>query len=83
MADNPKVLIAGAGPVGLTLANELARHGVRLDPEVYYIDRLPVAVNPSDYLAVALAAVLICTISTVYPARAASALRPVEGLRYE
>jgi len=25
---SPKVLIAGAGPVGLTLANELARHGV-------------------------------------------------------
>jgi 2-polyprenyl-6-methoxyphenol hydroxylase-like FAD-dependent oxidoreductase len=30
MADNPKVLIAGAGPVGLTLANELVRHGVSL-----------------------------------------------------
>lgn len=28
MTANPKVLIAGAGPVGLTLANELARHGV-------------------------------------------------------
>jgi 2-polyprenyl-6-methoxyphenol hydroxylase-like FAD-dependent oxidoreductase len=28
MADNSKVLIAGAGPVGLTLANELVRHGV-------------------------------------------------------
>ncbi|MFI5001731.1 MAG: FAD-dependent monooxygenase [Reyranellales bacterium] len=28
MADNPKVLVAGAGPVGLTLANELVRHGV-------------------------------------------------------
>jgi 2-polyprenyl-6-methoxyphenol hydroxylase-like FAD-dependent oxidoreductase len=25
---NPKVLIAGAGPVGLTLANELVRHGI-------------------------------------------------------
>src|SRR5258708_9329027 len=28
MANNPKVLIAGAGPVGLTLANEMVRHGV-------------------------------------------------------
>jgi 2-polyprenyl-6-methoxyphenol hydroxylase-like FAD-dependent oxidoreductase len=28
MSSNPKVLIAGAGPVGLTLANELVRHGV-------------------------------------------------------
>jgi lipoprotein-releasing system permease protein len=68
---------------GLVLCLSLSIYGVRLDPEVYYIDRLPVAVNPSDYLAVALAAVLICTISTLYPARAASVLRPVEGLRYE
>lgn len=28
MAKNPKVLISGAGPVGLTLANELVRHGI-------------------------------------------------------
>ena len=28
MSSNPKVLIAGAGPVGLTLANEMVRHGV-------------------------------------------------------
>ena len=28
MTDNPKVLISGAGPVGLTLANELVRHGI-------------------------------------------------------
>ena len=68
---------------GLVLCLSLSFYGIRLDPEVYYIDRLPVAVNPSDYLAVALAAVLICTVSTIYPARAASMLRPVEGLRYE
>ena len=28
MATHPKVLISGAGPVGLTLANELMRHGI-------------------------------------------------------
>ena len=28
MFNNPKVLISGAGPVGLTLANELMRHGI-------------------------------------------------------
>ncbi len=28
MANDPKVLISGAGPVGLTLANELVRHGI-------------------------------------------------------
>ncbi len=28
MANNPTVLISGAGPVGMTFANEMARHGV-------------------------------------------------------
>jgi len=68
---------------GFVACFSLSTFGVRLDPDVYYIDRLPVAVVPSDYLAVAVAAVLICTISTIYPARAASLLRPVDGLRYE
>ncbi len=67
----------------LALCLGLSRFGVRLDPEVYYIDRLPLAVNAGDYVAVAIASFLICTLSTVYPASAASHLRPVDGLRYE
>jgi lipoprotein-releasing system permease protein len=67
----------------LALCLGLSWFGVRLDPEVYYIDRLPIAVNWSDYVAVAIASLVICTISTVYPAWAASKLRPVDGLRYE
>lgn len=57
--------------------------GLRLDPDVYYIDRLPVATNASDYAMVAACALLICTLATVYPANAASRLRPVDGLRHE
>ena len=68
---------------GLVFCLSLSIYGVRLDPEVYYIDRLPVAVNASDYISVAIAAFIICTISTIYPARAASMLRPVDGLRWE
>jgi len=40
-------------------------------------------VNGWDFLTVAAAALTICTLSTVYPAYAASRLRPVDGLRYE
>jgi lipoprotein-releasing system permease protein len=61
----------------------LQSFGVRLDPDVYYIDRLPIAVNAGDYGIVAVAALAICTLSTMYPAWAASRLRPVDGLRYE
>ncbi len=68
---------------GLVFCLSLSVYGVRLDPEVYYIDRLPVAVSAGDYIAVAIAALVICTISTIYPARAASMLSPVEGLKYE
>jgi len=82
------VIIGGIGTVfgvgtAYAACSGLARFGVRLDPEVYYIDRLPVNVNGSDYAMVAVAALIICTIATLYPARAASKLSPVDGLRYE
>lgn len=82
------VIIGGIGTVfgvgtALGACTGLSWFGVRLDPEVYYIDRLPVNVNGGDYAMVALAAFLICTISTIYPAYAASKLRPVDGLRWE
>ena len=82
------VIIGAIGPVfgvvaALALCSGLAWFGLRLDPEVYYIDRLPISVNGWDFLTVALAAMTICTLSTVYPAYAASKLRPVDGLRYE
>ncbi len=45
---NPDVLIAGAGPVGLTLAVELARYGVRLR----IVDRAPARTDKSKAVAV-------------------------------
>lgn len=82
------MIIGGIGTVfgvvtGLAMCTGLKWFGLRLDPEVYYIDRLPISVNGWDFLTVAAAALTICTLSTVYPAYAASRLRPVDGLRYE
>ena len=82
------VIIGAIGTVfgvgtGLALCTGLAWFGLRLDPDVYYIDRLPITVSGLDFLVVALAALTICTLSTIYPAHAASKLRPVDGLRYE
>jgi lipoprotein-releasing system permease protein len=57
--------------------------GVRLNPEVYYIDRLPVHVDPTEFITVGVAAVLVCLLVTIYPAKLASRLRPVDALRYE
>lgn len=61
----------------------LQHFGVNLDPDVYYVDRLPILVDWIDYTLVALASFAITTLGTLYPARAASRLRPVEGIRYE
>ncbi len=75
------VVLGSAASLAICLG--LRWFGLRLDPEVYYLDKLPVTVNPLDFLAVVAAALLICAAATYWPARAASRLRPVEGLRYE
>lgn len=82
------VIIGAIGTVfgvatGLALALGLSWFGFRLAPDVYYIERLPVSVNAVDYTLVAISALLITTLATIYPALAASRLRPVEGIRYE
>jgi lipoprotein-releasing system permease protein len=68
---------------GFAAIKGLTWFGLRLDPDVYYVDRLPISADGTDFLLVALAALLITTIATIYPALAASRLRPVEGIRYE
>ncbi|MCK6503603.1 ABC transporter permease [Myxococcota bacterium] len=54
-----------------------------LDTDVYYLDTLPVVVEPHNVVIVALSAVLICFLATLYPASVAAGIDPVEGLRYE
>ena len=61
----------------------LSRFGLPLDPDVYYIEKLPVVMRVTEIASVSLAALGLCCLATVYPAFAASRLRPVEGLRYE
>ena len=58
-------------------------YGVPLNPEVYYIDRLPIHVESMAVSAVALAGVAISVVATLYPAAMAARLQPMEGLRYD
>jgi len=59
------------------------RVGIPLDPEVYYIANLPVLIEPAQFALVALVALVISYLATLYPATKAARLRPVDGLRSE
>jgi len=54
-----------------------------LNADVYQLDTLPVRINPIELLLVAVCAMLISFLATLYPALKASNLDPSEGLRYE
>ncbi len=71
-------LLLGLGTTAL-----VSRVGIPLDPEVYYISHLPVLVDAGDFALVALAAVALSYLATIYPATRAARLEPVEGLRGE
>jgi lipoprotein-releasing system permease protein len=56
---------------------------VSLSAEVYSIDYVPFAARPIDGVVVAVVAVAISFIATIYPSYAASRILPAEALRYE
>ncbi|MBI4343875.1 MAG: ABC transporter permease [Candidatus Omnitrophica bacterium] len=56
---------------------------IKLPSTVYYLDHLPVRVEGGDWWKTLAAAFVITLLSTVYPARQAARLAPVEALRYE
>jgi lipoprotein-releasing system permease protein len=55
---------------------------IELPGDVYYITTLPVVLRLVDVAAIAVSALVICFLATLYPARQASRLDPVEAIRY-
>lgn len=71
-------------PIGFLVIWLQKEYGfVKLQPDVYFIDRLPVTVNPWDVGIIVTVSVLIAFVATIYPARQASRLEPVEAIRHE
>jgi lipoprotein-releasing system permease protein len=70
--------------LGVVLSVVLDRYElIPLDPEVYFIDHLPIILKAADTALIVLASVLIATVATLYPARQAARLYPVEAIRHE
>ncbi len=55
---------------------------VSLPPEIYFISSLPVEIRLLDFMLVGAAAVLLCFLATIYPARKAAGLSVVRVLRH-
>ncbi|MDE3038607.1 MAG: lipoprotein-releasing ABC transporter permease subunit [Pseudomonadota bacterium] len=53
------------------------------NPELYFLSHLPSKVDVSEVLMVAALALALSLLATIYPARRAASLDPVEGLRHE
>ena len=69
---------------GLTLVWLLDRYKfITLPGDVYFVDTLPVALEPMDLLLIVVVSVLIALLATIHPARQASRLQPVEAIRHE
>jgi lipoprotein-releasing system permease protein len=54
-----------------------------MDPDVYYFSGIPSEVHAGDVLRIALAALILTFVATVYPAFKAAQTQPAEALRYD
>jgi len=70
--------------VGLALGFLIDWSGlIRIDPAVYFIDRLPVHMELLDILVVVAVSLGVALVATLPPSRGASRLPPVEAIRHE
>ncbi|MES1259998.1 MAG: ABC transporter permease [Gemmatimonadota bacterium] len=85
LAQGAIVGLVGTG-LGLILGLALAilvDKRVRIDPSIYFIDRLPIHVEPLDVLVVVIASVAVAVFATIPSTRRAARLVPVEAIRAE
>ena len=56
---------------------------IKIPPEVYFVDKLPVSIHPADIGMIVGVSLLIAFLATIYPAFQASRLQPVRAIRHE
>jgi lipoprotein-releasing system permease protein len=75
--------VAGTG-LGLFLCWLLDRYQIiKIPPDVYFVDHLPVSLQALDVVAIVLASIAVAFAATLYPALQASRLEPVDAIRHE
>ncbi|MCI0569573.1 MAG: ABC transporter permease [Myxococcaceae bacterium] len=86
LAEGLQIGVAGGAlglGAGLAWCWFIAKVGIKLDPEVYYIPSLPVRIEWGQTALAVVIAVLVSFFASIYPALKASRVEPVEGLKAE
>ena len=55
---------------------------IAIPGDIYIISSLPVDMEVADFLLVSLVSITICILASIYPARKAALLQPVEAIRH-
>jgi lipoprotein-releasing system permease protein len=70
--------------IGLPVGIAIDRYRlIPLKADVYFIDHLPVRIQLMDTVLIVVVSILIATLATLYPARQAARLLPVQAIRDE
>jgi lipoprotein-releasing system permease protein len=67
---------------GLVLCWGMQHFGLPLNPDVYYIDRLPINVDSTSVIATSIAGIAVSLAATIYPSVLAARVRPAAGMRH-
>jgi lipoprotein-releasing system permease protein len=70
--------------IGMAVAVALDRYRlIKLDPSIYFIDHLPVALEALDVAVIVLCSLGIAALATLYPSAQAAKLYPIDAIRHE
>lgn len=69
--------------LGLLVCVLISKYQFQLPDGVFLIPTVPVRIYFSNFVLVALASFMVCLLASIYPARQAAKLDPVEIIRYE
>ena len=82
---SPCLIIGGVGTPRHRARSRALRvlRAYPLPPGVFYTATLPVKIYPEYFVLVVAVSLVICLLATLYPARQAARLVPVEAIRYD
>jgi lipoprotein-releasing system permease protein len=69
--------------LGLAVCVILDKYGFQLPKDTFLISTVPVRIYLGNFVLVAVASLFVCLVASIYPARQAAKLDPVEIIRYE